>query len=198
MKLPALRFRERRRRLPWACVLAMCVLPALVAGCGKEGGPGGIECNTVCPARWHCTVIGCVPDDTGGPGADMSVPDNPQGDCRMTCGGATPYCGPAHTCVACLGDGDCPLGTVCVANGPTASCLPGCKEDVRCAGGDRCCDGACTNIQSDSLHCGGCGNACKPAHAGPSCVAGKCQQGPCERNWADCNRDPQDGCEAYL
>ena len=196
MRVAAGRPRERRGRRRPACVLAIFVLPALAAGCGNGTGPGGIECHPACPTRWHCAESGCVPDDSSA--VDLAVPDHPQGDCPSPCGGATPYCGPGNRCVACLGDGDCPLGTLCIVNGPAASCLPGCKDDRRCAGGGRCCDGACTDVQGDWLHCGACGNACRPAHAGPSCVAGKCQQGACERNWADCNRDPQDGCEANL
>ena len=41
-----------------------------------------------------------------------------------------------------------------------------------CAAGQRCCDGACSTLDSDRAHCGACGTACAP---GDDCCGGACQ-----------------------
>jgi hypothetical protein len=52
------------------------------------------------------------------------------------------------------------------------------------------------NLQTDPNNCGRCGNICKFPNATASCVAGKCQQGPCLTDFYD--SDPgTPGCEYF-
>jgi len=47
-------------------------------------------------------------------------------------------------------------------------------DGTQCVAGEAACKGACTNLQSDSQHCGTCGNACG---AGQRCSIGQCVAG---------------------
>jgi hypothetical protein len=67
--------------------------------------------------------------------------------------------------------------------------------------GAKFCDGACKPTDDPALGCAEPGCApCDPfGHAGAACSAeGKCIIGACETGYADCNKDPVDGCEAKL
>ena len=71
-----------------------------------------------------------------------------------------------------------------------------------CNGLDDDCDGVADDgfdLQSDMQHCGHCGNACA---ANPDNASGACESGACivrcDPDFADCNDDPSDGCEADL
>ena len=62
----------------------------------------------------------------------------------------------------------------------------------------KCCDGACTDTSGDPLHCGACGTTCAVPNGRPRCVAGACMPSTCNRGWADCDKDPANGCETNL
>ncbi|MCC6649350.1 MAG: hypothetical protein IT374_27735 [Polyangiaceae bacterium] len=54
-------------------------------------------------------------------------------------------------------------------------------------------------IDAPATGCGGA--ACAPcafAHAQPLCIGGACAMGPCANGFADCDRDPSNGCEVDL
>ncbi len=78
-------------------------------------------------------------------------------------------------------------------------CLPfdGADSGVCCSNAmNAVCHGACTNTGTDVNNCGGCGTACAvPASATVACAAGHCGIGACNPGFADCDRDPTDGCE---
>jgi len=60
-------------------------------------------------------------------------------------------------------------------------------------------NGCETELLLNVRHCGGCDAACAaPANAQPSCVDGECGLGPCTDGHADCDGDPENGCEVYL
>jgi len=63
------------------------------------------------------------------------------------------------------------------------------------AGFDRCAGASCTDIRTNTSHCGRCGNVCALANATPTCEAGACAVASCNPGYADCNADPADGCE---
>jgi hypothetical protein len=55
-----------------------------------------------------------------------------------------------------------------------------------------------TDINSDPNNCGTIGNKCPGIlFAYSTCLGGKCSFS-CKTNYADCNKDASDGCEAYL
>ena len=47
-------------------------------------------------------------------------------------------------------------------------------------------------------NCGDCGDACAPPNAYGDCSSGDCLIGSCRPDYADCNNNPNDGCETYL
>lgn len=64
-----------------------------------------------------------------------------------------------------------------------------------CGTSDRC----TTDIMSDTLNCGGCGNVCPlgPNAAQRSCAFGHCVL-QCYGDYADCDHNPTNGCETNL
>ena len=167
-----------------------------VAGCNSTTA-GDPVCDPVCPASSHCTADGCVPNDVVP--SDMSgVAGDMAATCPMACSGATPYCSPAHQCVSCLIDSNCPMGQVCKSTGAAFTCVPGCADDSRCANGNKCCGGNCTDVSKDTQNCGACATVCGSQHSTATCAAGQCVPGMCATGWGDCNMDPKDGCETSL
>jgi hypothetical protein len=77
----------------------------------------------------------------------------------------------------------------------------GCTVDPDCAplsadGGFRCCTGACVDVRASVDHCGSCGGSCSAAHSTPACSAAMCVILGCDPGYADCDLDPNDGCES--
>lgn len=68
-----------------------------------------------------------------------------------------------------------------------------------CPSGTQRCDGVCVSANDPAY---GCGSAtCKPcssAHATAACQGGACVVAACEAGYADCNAQPNDGCEKDL
>ena len=92
-------------------------------------------------------------------------------------------------------------GNVCANDHGATRCSGGeCRPTCDGLWGD--CDGdpddGCETALTSLTHCGGCGVACERAHAAESCATGVCQLGDCERGWANCDGDPNDGCEDDL
>jgi hypothetical protein len=142
---------------------------------GDDGGPGcASDDDCIVPGLGACdandgTCVGCVSDD----------------DCPgLACNGD-------HLCDGCDGDSDCPLGTTC----QQGVCAPGCTAEQPCPGAWACC-GTCVDLATDASHCGECDNECAvPSHADGTCFDHACGLGECEPGYADCNADPEDGCE---
>ncbi|MFT5358820.1 MAG: alpha-tubulin suppressor-like RCC1 family protein, partial [Polyangiales bacterium] len=143
------------------------------------------------------------------------------------CGGCGEVCdfdGASESCVdgECVFDAcndgreDCENGLIdgCEANlGAPTSCgsctpcpseTPLCNErgpdDFECVLNcpDTVCDGSCVDTASSAGHCGMCGDACPmAARAQPTCEASTCGF-RCDEDFADCNMNGSDGCEADL
>ncbi len=112
--------------------------------------------------------------------------------CAASDAGVAGRCDPAtHRCVACLADGDCPAGSLCVGS----VCVPGCTATRACATGRSCCGGACVDLQSSVSSCGACDARCEPANAAPACQNGVCAVGSCVSPFADCDSAASNGCE---
>jgi hypothetical protein len=145
------------------------------------------------------------------------------GRCGLRCEGATPYCAPMGTAVAC--SSGCATGLqLCAGScvdvrstpdhcgGCGTSCPPvpngvrTCNASVcgmRCLTGFASCDGNALNgceveLATSAVHCGSCGHACPAApHATPVCSSGRCGT-VCTDGYGDCNSSALDGCETYL
>ncbi|XYH95861.1 hypothetical protein ACMHYB_50055 [Sorangium sp. So ce1128] len=103
-------------------------------------------------------------------------------DCGASCEG----CEDGKTCRSsrdCLSN-DC-IGGVC---GPTCS-----DGYANC---DRQAEGECeVNVRVDADNCGDCGQKCTLPHAMAECQGGACKVKECEAPYADCDGDPENGCE---
>lgn len=82
---------------------------------------------------------------------------------------------------------------------PREASAPDVDPAPTCAEGQRLCGGTCVS-RKDPLY--GCGDPscapCPAAHASPTCRGGACAIATCDPGYADCNDDPDDGCEADL
>lgn len=91
-------------------------------------------------------------------------------------------------------------GNACAITGATALCVDGACEVGECLDGfadcnDFAADGCESQLASDPLNCGACGDACTLANAEPVCAGGACTIGVCRAGYADCNGVASDGCE---
>ncbi len=117
-----------------------------------------------------------------------------------------------------LGGGLAALGIGAAAHRSAAAVI--CRQNgVLCAKGAQCCAGYCdgkTNrcscppgqtlcgdtckvLDSDLANCGACGNVCpdRPNTAATTCIYGTCGF-TCAPGFANCNNNPNDGCETNL
>jgi len=165
-------------------------------------------------------LVGCVDggaDDLGSVDASVDArvgeskpPCDPKGnDC-----GADQYCNPTtkkctagcstdagctkgrcevttHTCVDCLGNGDCRPEEICVGK----VCVAGCTPTRACPDGLSCCGGGCIDPTTNLDHCGACGKACVVSNGTPACNSGKCAIAGCSPPFENCDGDQASGCE---
>jgi hypothetical protein len=67
-----------------------------------------------------------------------------------------------------------------------------------CGGSLTSCGALCVDTESDTGHCGTCGNACGPQpNAAAACVAGACALA-CNPGWDDCDHTVANGCESDI
>jgi RHS repeat-associated protein len=77
---------------------------------------------------------------------------------------------------------------------PPVTCNPGFGD---CDG--NACNGCETDLTTTLADCGACGHTCGAiANGTPACVGGACVVGTCNPGFADCDKDPSNGCEASL
>ena len=145
-------------------------------GCGKvcntpKGTPG---CNNGCTVTCDPGFGDCNKDATDGCEVELGKDLNHCGGCGMACGKvdhATSSCD-AGKCVI-MG---CEMGWV------------DCDQSYA--------NGCEINTQGDVKNCGMCGKQCGQVQNGTAgCAMGACGVGGCSLNFADCNKDPNDGCE---
>ncbi len=151
-----------------------------MAHCGACDTPCVLENGTGQCAAGACSLVAC---------------DSGFGDCNADLAdGCETGLGDVANCTAC--------GDACSwANGSGQCTQAGCEFTACDAGFGDCnadlADG-CEATLGSAEHCAACGDACAFDNADGECAAGACQMGACWANFADCNADPADGCEADL
>ncbi|WP_437834376.1 hypothetical protein [Sorangium sp. So ce1153] len=132
------------------------------------------DCESSVCQEGLCVGATCTDGVTNGTESDV--------DCGADCEG----CQDGKDCRSskdCLSD-DC-IDGVC---GPT--CSDGYANCDRQAGGE--CE---VNVRTDVDNCGSCGQKCALPHATAECQGGACKVQACEAPYADCDGDPENGCE---
>ncbi len=71
-------------------------------------------------------------------------------------------------------------------------------EQTVCWGTTQFCSGWCTDTQTDTNNCGGCGLGCALPNATAACSAGACQVGTCNSGYGNCDGNTANGCETSL
>jgi hypothetical protein len=121
--------------------LGLVLGAAALAGCAAISGLSDLE-KVDCTDNCEGGVDGTAAADSGdesivNPLPDVAVDSDDGGNTDSagcgTCSGSTPVCDPStNACVACLSNGDCGPGTICV----NKSCVPGCAPDHTSCGAD--------------------------------------------------------------
>jgi len=99
--------------------------------------------------------------------------------------------------------GDCDTDCMALSNVLSGGC-EAMQCQIVCQAGYGDCDGkapsGCEASLAATLNCGRCGNDCSllPHVASASCADGGCGELVCETGYADCNGDPDDGCERAI
>lgn len=194
-------------------VSALCKSDSECAGNGI-GCIYGV-CRTFCTADEDCGDKGlCFTDPFGRRGCRVAS----EQDCTTNTCPSPLVCAQDGTCKACSNSQQTGCGTkcfdltsdpehcgectktavadptdqnslgVCIAGSPKITCKTG--FDSRCGTPLRC-----TNTQTDRNNCGACGVVCSNSNGTTSCEAGACKP-VCDIAHADCNGNPNDGCEA--
>lgn len=109
--------------------------------------------------------------------------------CEVATSTSTAHCGACRNA--------CSAGANASATCTDGRCATACNEGFADCDGDA--DNGCEVATSTSIsHCGACRNACSAgANASSTCSSGRCGA-VCNEGFADCDRDPSNGCEANL
>ena len=147
--------------------------PGQTATC--TAGVCGTTTMLMCPAgTGDCNAMagdGCETNLNAGAAAGMTI--NHCGACGRTCSFPN---APAQ-CLA----GQCVIG-MCIGN-------------ARNCNGDQADGCEVSNIQTDTTHCGRCGNFCFFPNGAAACTNGACALASCSTGFANCNNMASDGCE---
>jgi hypothetical protein len=160
-------------------------------------------------AMTACLGLGEVESDdepsaggTGGLADDGGWPDASQ-EAATDCDAGTKLCGSSCVPIDDPGFGcsatEC---TPCPLAGALMFCMNlSCKLD-ECLPGRENCDGDESNgcevqLATDLQHCGACNNACSTVNGTSTCTAGACVL-TCDADFANCDNNPDNGCESSL
>jgi hypothetical protein len=173
------------------CCSGHCDTTSSTCACGTGSVMCNGSCVTACPAGQLLT-----------------------GDCKCVCVSfsdacGSVCCGSSQTCCssACTNTQTsttncgtcghvCPSGPHATAVCTTGTCGTTCNSGFADCNGIAA-DGCETNIATDLNNCGTCGNVCGSNNATPTCTNGVCGL-VCTPGFADCNKNPNDGCETPL
>jgi hypothetical protein len=172
-----------------------CICPSGITKCGNknccENGQGCVNgsCSECVPGATEDCYTG--PDGTVGVGV---------------CASGTRTCRNDGTWESCEGEVT-PSNDVC--DGLDNDCdgvtdMPdSCGGDKICRQGNCVCpddrpdecNNQCVDTETDSAHCGICGEECSAANATTECIDGNCTLIACDPGFADCNGNVANGCE---
>jgi hypothetical protein len=180
----------------WGCTLNVC--NECTPGEMKIAEDGCNSCACGDDNMWSCTDLACptcMDGDVKAAGDGCNTCNCVDGAwqctrsaCECMAGEMRPAGDGCNTCMCYDGVWGC---TMALCNPPV------CTDGMADCNGDPA-DGCETNIQTDVMNCGTCGNYCAMAGATSACVAGSCVLDSCDGPYADCNGDPADGCEARV
>jgi MYXO-CTERM domain-containing protein len=189
-----------------SCQNNTCVIASCDAGfddCNSDGWDGceselasdldncggcGIACSDVFPNAnvtcnaGVCEMGACLPGY-----ADCNA--DPVDGCEVNFNTDPDHCG------AC--------GQACSLDHATAGCAAGACTVAACDSGWGNCDNVTANgceqdVQDDDANCGGCGVSCDVDHASAHCAGVVCLIDACDADYADCDANERNGCEAHL
>jgi hypothetical protein len=197
---------------------ALCAFPNALAECRD----GRCQLQTCDDKRADCNrnaMDGCEADlglpSTCGSCANLcaqlpSVVSSSCGSegCELTCQAGRANCDgrPDNGCEADLSNGQtcgtCNNDCGQLPRVDSAECDAGVCKKLKCEAGFADCNGdpadGCERSIRTLTDCGGCNQACAPAHATGACSTGECQPANCDSGFGNCDGNPQNGCEAAL
>ena len=190
---------------PNKCGAASCT-PKTCAQLGASCGLASDECSKAipcgdCKAPETCggagkaNECGCTPKSCSQMQASCGTLDD--GCKQVDCG----TCGTGETCGGGAAKNQC--GCTCTLANADTACSGGNCSIAKCHSGWGDCDGDSGNgcemdLTSTLEHCGQCGHGCSFANAAASCQGAVCKLGACNADYANCDNDESNGCEANL
>jgi hypothetical protein len=155
-----------------------------VKNCGKCGNVCSVPNATPLCLNGACVIGQCMMGfkDCNGDPKD-GCESNTKVD-SVNCGACGQNCANTPHATAACQDGMCGIG----------KCDPGYADCDRNAN-----NGCESQLLADPDNCNACGNKCpRPNHIAAVCNNGVCGLGQCENGWSDCDKNPNNGCEAQL
>ena len=164
---------------------------------------GGAALGAESSCKTNAVCVGGCESSVGGAGANATTTNVGGGECveGQDCATAGQKCC-GHVCIDVTSDLDncgacdnvCPESLVATMDCIDSKCVMGCPQGlVDCNG--LASDGCEANPDNDPLNCGQCGHVCLFANATPQCSASQCGFTLCDEGFADCDLDPDNGCE---
>ena len=177
------------------CAAGGCTVARCEAGLGDCDGAAGNGCETsLGTSSAHCGACGrtcSLPNATSAcAGGACGVTACAAGflDCDMSAANGCEVRSLSDNANCGVCGRACAAGRVCAAGACVATC----------AAPLSLCGGGCVNTSNDPSNCGSCGASCSAgANATAVCAAGSCAF-VCSAGFADCDRNPANGCEVNL
>ncbi len=205
-----------RPNTPGQCVSGLCKITSCNGGFKDLDTNPSNGCEYACPVQPPVAEV-CDNQDNDCNGIKDDSPTDVGGTCSNFCGAVA----------ACVASNTCSFPRSTCTNGCCGICTPGmtvcsvgsavCQAGMRpmlevCNGADDNCDGQIDegfNLQTDSLNCGSCNNACNLPHVLTyKCAAATCgiahsgtvgttayKQSGCQPGFSDLDNLPGNGCE---
>ncbi len=110
-------------------------------------------------------------------------------------GGATTGAGGEGGAATTGAGGGSGAGGTTTGAGGGGGATTGAGGGCACAPPEQCCGAQCVDVTASLTDCGACGTPCQVANGTPACVSSLCTVASCDPGYADCDGDPDSGCE---